>query len=276
MAALANGRFHRAIGRPFVTSTSLEGDFMAHGGTNTSSSNKAGYAAANVSDRQLARPWRSNVTTASYVAVGVGSSRKPAYVWVDGLNVADFEIRADSDGNLSAATHSQAVSLGGPDPLTGRYKYLFAVPGGWTAQTYWGVYIANATARTDGTAEYAVGRIVLVKTLTEIPEFNWGGQRDSVVDAQARAVLPGGSVNGSALGPMMGTFELSGRWDRVRHANAIAHARAVMRVTGDEAILHFENRDDLRAAALCERVGAGSHAPEGPLTTIDVTLQEIV
>lgn len=249
---------------------------MAHAGSNTSSSNKAGYAAANISDRQLARPWRSNVTTASYVAVGVGSSRKPAYVWVDGLNVADFEIRADSDGNLSTATHSQAVSLSGPDPLTGRYKYLFAVPGGWSAQTYWGVYIPNATARTDGTAEYAVGRIALVKTLTEIPEFNWESQREGVADAQARASLPGGSVNASALGAMAGTFELSGRWDRIRHTNAIAHARALMRMTGDDLVLHFENRDDLRAAALCERVGSGSYDARGPLTTIDVTLQEIV
>jgi len=249
---------------------------MAHGGTNTSSTPKAGYAAVNVSDVQLARPWRSSGTTAAYVAVGLGSSRKPAYVWVDGLNVADFEIRADSDGDLSSATHVQAVSLSGPDPLTRRYKHLFAVPGGWAAQTFWGVNIPNATARTDGTGEFQVGRIVLIGALTEIPSFNWSQQQESASDAQARATLPGGSIRGGALGPMAGVFELSGRWDRTRHATAIAHARAMAGATGDERILHFENRDDYRAAALCERTGPGSYATEGNLATVDLTLSEVI
>jgi hypothetical protein len=276
MAVIGSGRFCYAAGRPFTTSTALEGDFMAHGGTNTASSSKAGYAAANVSDEGLGRPWRSNVTTASYVAVGVGSSREPAYVFVDGLNVADFEIRADSDGNLSTATHSQAVSLSGPDPLTGRYKYLFAVPGAWTAQTYWGVYIPGSTPRTDGTNEYQVGRIVLVKTLNEMAT-NWGfPYRRYADDAnRIRVGMPGGRIKRSAMGEMLATFELSGNMDRVRTPSVVAQIQRYMRLAGDESLLHFENRDDYRAAALCERLSPGSYSEDGPLAIADVALSEL-
>lgn len=275
MAVIGSGRMCYAAGRPFTTSSSLEGDFMAHAGTNTSSTPKTGHSAAAVSDEGLRKVWRSSGTSAAYVAVDLGSSRKPAYVFVDGLNVEAFDIRADGDGNLSTATHTASIALSGPDPLTRRRKYLYTVPGGWTAQRYWGVYIAGATARTDGTGEFQVARIVLVKTLTEL-QRNWGTPYGyGAGDVAARTTTPGGRTRRASLSEVLAAFELSGDFDKGKYPNAVEQILRYVSLSSDELLLHFPNRDDYRAAALCERPGPGRASDEGPHFRADVSLVEV-
>jgi len=269
---MANVKY--AIGRPFTTTSGLEGDFAIMSSA-SSSDTATGYDAQNVRNEHIQRVWRSTAGVNKVLTVVLGTSQNPDAILIEGCNFTAIEYEEDLSGYSGKLTLDQ-------NPRTGRYGRLIENPSG--TGTTWNFRVDDTDAPNDSFCE--IGRISFVsasalKTMQNASAASrpwWQPYTWRANSLGSSRILAGGITETTSTSPVFLDFDLEGSFDMLDDTE-ISHPLAYTRMLTDQRILHWEDRTEdtnNMHAYLCRRDGPASVSNEFPYLNIDMNLVEVI
>jgi len=275
---MANVKY--GIGRPFTTTSGLEGDFERM--TGTSGPVATGYLTDNVRNEHIERVWRSTTGgPTKTLTVNIANSINPDAILIENTNLKTITVGVGA--GLTAYTLTQ-------NPRTGRYGRLIEPTQTGTAWIFRAAITGDLVDASDNYAE--IGRICFLKRATTLTDPGLHNMQNTATQSRpwwqpydwspnalgSSRILAGGITETTSTSQVFLEFGMQGSFDMLDDTE-ISHPLAYTRMLTDQRVLHWEDRTEdtnNMHAYLCRRDGTPSISNEFPYLDIDMNLVEVI